>query len=107
MRLRVDFGLHGARREVNWWQPIEDFPKLFRFQGKKWEWFMYDKDKSGHVDYVLTFSEIASYDPNWHATMDDFEDRFGHQIGVKCECGAVYTSFPNFHMLYCPMWRKW
>jgi hypothetical protein len=105
MRLRVDFGTHGKRREIVWWQPLEDFPKLFQFEGKKWEWFMYDADKSGHVDFILTYSELPSYDPNFYADMDDFDEKFGHRLD-PCQCGAKYTSFPQIHLFFCPQWKK-
>lgn len=106
MRLRIDFGLNGKRREISWWQPLEDFPHHFIFEGKKWGWFMYDEDKTKYVDYILTYSEIPAYDPDWHITMDDFDAKFGHRVDTRCECGAKYTSFPQIHLFFCPMWTK-
>jgi hypothetical protein len=105
MKLRIDFG-QIARKEVNWYNSLEDFPKLLSYHGKRYEWFMYDKDKSGQTDYILTFSELPTYDPNYYAEMEDFDAIFGGAMGIQCECGAIYTSFPQFHMFYCKKWRK-
>jgi hypothetical protein len=105
MRLRVDFG-QIARKEVNWYSPLDDFPRLLSYNGKRYEWFMYDKDKSGQLDYILTFAELPTYDPNYYAEMEDFETMFGGAMGIQCECGAIYTGFPQAHMFYCKKWRK-
>lgn len=84
---------------------MDDFPHHFIFEGKKWHWVMYDHDASGHVDFILTYSEMQSYDPDWYIDMEDFDQKFGHRLD-QCQCGAKYTSFPQAHMYFCPQWRK-
>lgn len=106
MRFRVDFGESGPKKEISWYQSLESFPKLLRQGGKKWEWFMYDKDKSGMYDYVLIFVPLPTYDPNYCVDMPDIDEMLGVRGGDKCECGAIYTSFPNAHMFFCPKWIK-
>lgn len=106
MRLRIDFGLSGPRKELNWYQDITGFPKVFAFNGKKWNWLSYEKDPNLVYDLILTYSEIPSYDPDYHATMGDFDDMFGYRTRTGCECGSIYTSYKDGHMFYCPMWRK-
>jgi hypothetical protein len=106
VRLRVDFGTHGARKEITWWNSLEDFPPFISYNGKKYEFLMYDRDPSGQVDYTLLFTEIPTYDPNFYSDMPSWETLFGTR-GSSCECGAIYTSFPWDHMRYCSLWRKW
>jgi hypothetical protein len=105
MRLRVDFGPN-IRKEVNWYSALDDFPKFMTYAGKRYEWFMYDRDPNKQVDYVLSFSELPSFDPNYYVEMEDFDLMFGGSMGIKCECGAIYTSFPQIHMFMCKLWRK-
>jgi hypothetical protein len=107
MKIRVNFGLSGSIKDVSWYQPVEDFPKFVEFAKKKWEWFFYDKDQSGQFDYVLTFSEIPSYDPNYNTAIPTWEDLFWHQKSYQCECGAAYSSFPWDHMKLCKLWKPW
>lgn len=104
MKLRVDFGINGPRREVNWYQDIKQFPHLLKYESKNWEFVMYDRDPTAMFDYILMFSAIPSYHPNAYATAEDFELKFGGRNG--CECGSIYSSAPQFHMFFCPMWRK-
>lgn len=104
MKIQASFGIDGIKREVNWWGNIQDFPKLFSFKEKKWEWVMYDKDPTQRVDYILIFSELPPSDPLFYQDMEDFDKRF--LIINKCECGALYTSFPDFHMTFCPLWSS-
>ena len=106
MRLRIDFGVNGARKEVGWYKSLDDFPHFFTYGGKKWEWAAYDRDFSGDIDYVLIYSEIPHFDPNYYTDMPSWESIFGIRTSNGCECGSIYTSFPQAHMFYCPMWRK-
>lgn len=95
-------------REINWYKSLDDFPKLIKFLGRNYEWFFYDKDLSGKADMILTFSELPSYDPNYGVLCTDWHELFesnGWQGG--CQCGARHTSFPDFHMFFCPKWTKW
>lgn len=106
MRIRVEFGLGGQRKEMDWYQPIEDFPKRLIFDGKRWEWFMWEEIDIGTVKGTrLMFTEIPPYDPNFSDYMVDFESAYGFRV-QKCECGSSYTSFPQFHMFMCPLWEK-
>lgn len=104
MHLLINFGLHIEKRQVSWWKPLEDFPKLIKFNGKCWEWLMYDKNPDQSHDYKLVFSEISPLNPAYHQKMVSYEDLF--DFGVKCQCGAAFTSFPSVHMFYCPSYTK-
>lgn len=104
MRLRIDFG--HIRKEIPWWRPIEEFPKLLSLYGRKYEWFMYKPDATKQVDHILLFSELPSYDPNSMVTMDSWENMFAYMEN-NCVCGAAYSSFSWDHMRYCPLWSRW
>ena len=108
MRLKLQFGLSHGSREAVWWQPIELFPPLVRYRGTKWEFAMYGQDKGGGFDYICHFSEVMTYDPNWHATTyEDVERYLVLELLPDCHCGAKHTSFPKFHMFMCPLWKPW
>ena len=104
MKLDIVFGSDGTKKRVDWDKDVMLFPKLMLFQGKKWEWAMYKE--TPYADYELVFSQLPSYDPNFYVSdYVVFEDTFERKIG--CECGAHWTSFPNFHMFYCKKWTAW
>lgn len=108
MKLRLHFGLAEPPREINWWQHVQDFYPLVLFKGKKWEFTMYKEDQHNPDILMCYFSEIQTYDPNWHSTTYyNIDSLLNTGYGSKCECGAVYTSFPQAHMFYCPKWTKW
>jgi hypothetical protein len=105
VKLIINFGHQGIRKEVNWYRDFMDFPKLLKFQGVGWEWVVYTTVGD---DYELTFSKIPTYDPNYYASMESYEEMFewgGDKD--KCCCGSIYTSFSFDHMRYCPKWTKW
>jgi hypothetical protein len=104
MKLTINFGHNGTKKEVNWYRDLMDFPKLMRFQSAKWEWAMYHNTGP---DYELTFSQIATYDPNYYVDMPSFEDMFEWGVNDKCECGAIYTSFAWDHLRYCKKYKPW
>lgn len=107
MKLSLQFGLNEPKRKINWWQTIKEFPYLVLYKDKKWEFVIYEEDPTKQVDYICTFGEIHSYDPNWHSTeYVDISAYLDNGWGGKCECGAVYTSFPQMHMIFCPKWVK-
>lgn len=105
MRLRLDFGISGPRKEVKWWQPLDMFPTGVLFEGDRWEWLMYADDPNKIYDKILTFSPMKLGDSRWNECLD-FESRFGDTGSGGCECGSIYTSFPAGHMFFCPLWRK-
>lgn len=87
---------------------MADFPTLVMYKGKKWEFEMYAPDKTNQVEHICYFSEVASYNPNWYAnTYVDISNLLSNGSSAGCECGAIYTSFPNAHMFFCPRWTKW
>lgn len=106
MRLRIEFGIKGAIREVNWWKPIEDFPTIVKHNGVNWSWFMYEADLSGNVDWILRYSQIPSYDAESRFIAPTLDEIVGASVDNSCQCGAIYTSFPNHHMFFCPQWSK-
>jgi hypothetical protein len=104
MKLVINFGHNGIKKEVDWYRQLMDFPKLIRFSGSKWEWAMYHNVGS---TYELTFSQIATYDPNYYVDMPSFEDMFEWGVTDKCVCGAIYSSFQWDHLRYCPKHKPW
>jgi hypothetical protein len=108
MYLTVTFGLDGPTRQVSWDQPVDKFPKLLRYGGKKWEWVAYDQDPTNKSAYVLLFSELPTYDPSYYVDMEDFEEKFFGYVAEGCSCGAIHSrSFPFDHMRYCVKHTKW
>lgn len=108
MRLSLQFGLIEPARDVNWWQKIEDFPKLVLYKNLKWEFIMYAEDSTHKVEYICHFSEVPTYDPTWHATTyESIDHLLNDGYGPKCECGAIYSGFAWDHMRMCPKWVKW
>lgn len=106
MRLRVKFGFID-NKDISWYRPLDDFPKIIKFLGRNYEWIMYDKDLTGKVDMILMFSEIPSYDLNFNVFCPLWTDMFGPDMHHGCECGANKTSFPWDHMRFCSKWTKW
>ena len=103
MKLNIKFG-DITERMITWPKSIHDFPKIIKYLGKKWQSFMY----SGHGnDYELIFTEIKTYDPNFYAYAQDFEDFMGMNMGKRCECGAKFSGFKWDHMFYCDLWEPW
>jgi hypothetical protein len=109
MRVLIEFGYPGIKRDVSWWRTFGDIPKRMRFQGEVWDGFMYQEGKAGSgIDWEYYFTK--SKDPNvkdWtiYSLIPQFEDVFNVPL-LKCECGSLYTGFPQFHMFYCPKWEK-
>ena len=105
MNLVLNFGLNGAKKQVTWHKPLMDFPKLLRFQGKCWEWAIYNSIGS---DYELIFSQIPTYDPNYYAEMSSYEELFEwSNKSYDCCCGAAWTSFEWDHLRFCPKHKPW
>jgi hypothetical protein len=108
MKLKLHFGLGEPAREINWYQSeIRNFPYLVTFKGKKYEFVLYDEDKTNKVDYLCHFSEMRSHDPNFYATTYYDLDYLVFGTGLQCQCGAIYTDFPWDHMKMCPKWIPW
>lgn len=106
VKLRIDFGYNGTRREVTWWQQLSDFPTAVLFNGERWEWVSFEKDYSGNFDQILLFGRMSPGDARWMECVD-FENRFGTSSTYDtCQCGSIHSSAPQFHMFYCPKWRK-
>lgn len=106
MRLALKFGNDEQLRHMGWWNPIGNFPTLVKYNGKKWEFVMYDTDKTGVADNILYFSQLASYDPNWHATtFQDIEHLLDRIWGPTCECGKDKHKFTS-HSHWCPKGKK-
>jgi hypothetical protein len=104
MKLILKFGLTGTTKQVYWGKDLMDFPKLIRFDGKRWEWSMYDG--SYQAGYELIFGPIPTYDPNNYADMPSYEEMF--ELGKDgCVCGAHFSSFKWDHLRYCGLWKPW
>jgi len=103
MKFKVNFGM-SAIKEANWWGGVDSFPKLIGLNGDKWEFVFYEEDSSKHFNYILTFSPIPYYHPAFEKECNSWEYYFGETN--KCECGSVYSSFPQGHMFYCKLYTK-
>lgn len=107
MRVRVNFGLAVAV-ECKWYESVTAFPTLMTYRGTKYQFVVYDVDKSKAYDFIFHFSEVQSYDPNFHATTYvSWENRFQQNAVYDCQCGAVHTQFKWDHMRFCPKWIPW
>lgn len=104
MKLIIKFGHDGPKRQVDWWRDVMDFPKLIKFEGKRWERVISSGPYGGAYD--LTYSQIPMYDPHYYDEMPSFEEMF-EWGSEKCQCGAVYTSFSWDHMRFCPKYKPW
>jgi hypothetical protein len=105
MKLRIKFGLIDSR-EVSWWKTLHEFPNIIKFLGRNYEWIVYEEDPIKRVDYILTYSELPTYDPNYNVECSTWNELFGDTWNA-CECGAKFTTFPEAHMFYCRRWTKW
>lgn len=107
MKIKVNFGLVDTKI-VEWWTDVNSFPKLIKYLGKNFEWVFYDTDKSKQVEYILTFSEIQSYDPNYGVACTSWNDLFGENPVNGCECGSKYDRHsPDGHLFYCRLYRRY
>ena len=104
MRLKIAFGYKSIEKIVDWNRDVTDFPKLIKFDGRRWEWVTYNSPDG--LTYELVFSQIPTFDPNFYADMPDFETMFPNSE-IKCECGARFSSFGFDHMRMCKLWRPW
>lgn len=102
MKLRLHFGLHESREVIDWPGTIYTLPKLVNYAGKKWRFNMWDDDESGAVSFNCYYGQVYSDHPDFTATNYDNFDWFIGSSWRKCECGAKFTSAPQFHMQYCP-----
>lgn len=108
MKLRVELGYSGYKKEFNWWKPLDDFPHVVSHNGVKWEWAVYDTDKTKVVDYVLIFTDIPTNKPSYSSIVaEDLNMLTRDTSGNNCECGAIYSDFKWDHMRFCPKWTKW
>ena len=105
MKLGVTFGTADTK-EVIWYRPLDDFPKLVNYLSRNYEWVFYDQDPTGRLDAILMFTELPSYDPNYKILCPTWADLFPIDLN-GCVCGAKYSSFSWDHMKFCHLWRKW
>lgn len=103
MTYEVDLGEHKDPIVVKFDGDIDKFPKYLKYKGVRYEMVMYDRGVN--VDWKVFFGEIPAFDPCFWNEFTDLEQLTS--VGKNaCQCGAAHTSFQNFHMYYCPMWRK-
>lgn len=77
-----------------------DFPRMARWKGDVYEWIMHENDPAKKVDWILHFARCYNYDKIQQ--ISEFDELFPYAQKPRCECGALHTSFPQFHMTYCP-----
>lgn len=98
MKLLLTFGKD--KEEVDWYQTIQDIPRIISYKGINYEFVLYDRHH--YYDWVCHFGKYSAY-PGYVPT---FEGLFGHTRNLRatCECGAKHTAFPQVHMFFCPLW---
>lgn len=107
MRLKINIGSTDTKT-ITWNSRMDDFPKLFKYLGKPYEWVYYDRDLTGQVDMILHFYELPHYDPNFYADQPHWHEiLLGNSEIDLCCCGAKFSSFSWDHMRYCTYWSKW
>lgn len=105
MKLNIKFGLMGDK-EVDWWRPVDTFPKTIKYLNVIYEWVFFHDDDSQIYDKILVFSELKEYDSRYSGKHETWNDLFGDQKS-SCSCGARHSSFPWDHLRYCSEWKKW
>lgn len=105
MRVVVEFNPHGGREEITWFRPIDEFPKILRWQGNVYEFIMFAPNGYySSTDYTFHFSEIKVYGAKYYE-IPSFVDMF-RSGSNECQCGAKHDRhFPNVHMFLCPKWK--
>jgi hypothetical protein len=108
MKIRLQFGLIEPHRDINWYQTITDFPHFVLYKGDKWQFEMYGSDPFQNIDYVCYFSPVRKDNPLYTSqAYENIDQLINPGWGTKCECGAIYTSAPQIHMFFCPLWKKY
>jgi hypothetical protein len=76
MKLRLEFKGHRSLLplDVDWDKELDKFPHVIIHDGVKWEWFMYDADKTKKFDYFLFFGELSPHDPRFSQDAPDMFD---------------------------------
>ena len=108
MRVKLKLGFNGKEFVIDWPGTVTTFPKILSYKGDKWEFAMYSPSKEFNIDNEFMFSSLDPYYVvNRFGYMDsvDLEDLLGKHSS-KCQCGAAHTSFPQFHMFFCPEYKS-
>lgn len=107
MRVKIQFGEETNTADITWDKEVKDFPRLVKYNGEKYSFAMYETDPMFTYDYFFYFSAVTYNHPQyWHFTQDLYD--FARAWGDKnCQCGAKYNKgWEQFHMHYCPLWKK-
>jgi len=92
---------------IEWQATINDFPRLLAYNGINWKLSSSSESPSNSATYDLVFIPVPPDDKDFHLKVIDIESISEVcQNGPVCECGANFSSFNNFHMVYCPLWSK-
>jgi hypothetical protein len=111
MKLSLVFD-ENDRHTVEWDKDLSDFPNVVKYDGKYWQWGMWDDDQFGLVHKVLYFGkmkeEALPMDMfGFVMPVPDLHEMFNIKKYLEpCGCGAKFSSFPNHHMIKCPRWSK-
>lgn len=58
------------------------------------------------TDPVYNTSNNCNYSIDEAVTFDEIGQMIWNRPEKKCECGAKYTSRPNYHLDWCPLYEK-
>lgn len=104
-RIKLTFGLSEHFWEMSWDKNLDDFPQNVIFKDKKWTLVGTSKpDKDSDFCKVFNFGEMSPSNPLYKNELPDVEKI--SQYEIRCTCGAIFTSFINNHMFYCPKHKK-
>ena len=104
MKIKVIFGLFGPKKYIDWYRDVNEMPKLLKYKDKTWEFVREQKDPNGQL--MAIYNEIYHKTGEYQGYIEHFEYTFKFMIEESCVCGSIHTSFPNNHMIYCPLWKE-
>lgn len=101
------FGSSPFHTLVPWANDVKNFPPIVQYFGGYWEFVTYDHAVREAYSYKLYFAELDISTMTLAAQNKavDVFDLIDDSKNTNCECGAIYTSFKNHHMFFCPLWK--
>lgn len=109
MKIEVIFpklvGSDEEKHVVYWNKSFSDFPCYVMYGLTKYEMVMYDSHKTESDTVIAYYGRLDPTDSRWYSqSFTNISELIGK--GTDCECGARHTSFPDIHMMFCKLWRR-
>lgn len=103
MRIKLYFGSATVPIQLDWDKAVTDFPHTIFYDGKGWEWFMYQPfGMILSLGYELYFSELRPHDPRYnliHVPLADIIS--GMPSKDDCDCGGDKNKDSGGHWGFC------